>query len=381
MLGILIGVAAVITMLALGRGAQKAVEDQLASLGSNLLVLRPGAFRVSGVALDAGSVTRLTTDDAEAIKQDFDEVQKVAPLVNGKAQITYQDKNWSTRILASTPEYATMHASVPPIGRFFDDDENRKRTRVAAVGATVINQLFGETDPIGEYIKINKIPFQVIGILPIKGSNGFQDNDDIIMIPLETGMKRLLGKTFVDEIDMELSDANQAQYVQGAIAELMIKRHHVPPSQQQEPFQVRNMADIQAALTESSRTMTLLLASIAAISLLVGGIGIMNIMLVSVTERTREIGLRKAVGARRADILSQFLIEALVVSLFGGLAGIILGCSLSLSMSTFAHWTTLISMDSIILSTVFSASIGIIFGLWPAQKASALSPITALRYE
>jgi macrolide transport system ATP-binding/permease protein len=381
MLGILIGVAAVITLLALGRGAQKAVEEQLASLGSNLLVLRPGAFRVSGVALDAGSVTRLSVDDAEAIKQDFDEVQKVAAVANGKGQITYHDKNWSTRLIASSPEYATMHAAVPPIGRFFDDDENRKRTRVAAVGATVVSQLFGDADPIGEYIKINKVSFQVIGILPIKGSNGFQDNDDVIMIPLETGLKRLFGKTFVDEIDMELGDANQAERVQVAVADLMIKRHRVPPSQQQEPFQVRNMADIQAALSESSRTMTLLLASIAAISLLVGGIGIMNIMLVSVTERTREIGLRKAVGARRADILSQFLIEALVVSLFGGIAGVILGCMLTLSMSAFAHWTTLISLDSIVLSTLFSATIGIVFGLWPAHKASILSPIAALRYE
>lgn len=381
MLGILIGVAAVITMLALGRGAQKAVEEQLASLGSNLLVLRPGAFRVSGVALDAGSVTRLTTDDADAIKQGFDEIVKIAPVVNGKGQITYHDKNWSTRVMAVTPDYAPMHAYVPAVGRFFEDEEDHKRMRVAVIGLTIVAQLFGETDPIGEYIKINKIPFQVIGVLPPKGSNGFQDNDDVIMIPLLTGMKRLMGKTFVDEIDMELGAADQAERVQGAVADLMIKRHHVPPSQQQEPFQVRNMADIQAALAESSRTMTLLLASIAAISLLVGGIGIMNIMLVSVTERTREIGLRKAVGARGSDILSQFLIEALVVSLIGGIAGIVLGCLLSFGMSTIANWTVYIASDSIVLSTVFSASIGLIFGIWPARKAARLSPITALRYE
>jgi macrolide transport system ATP-binding/permease protein len=381
MLGILIGVAAVITMLAIGRGAQKAVEQQLASLGSNLLILRPGAFRVSGIALDAGSVTRLTIDDSETIRQDFPEIRIVAPVVSGRGQVTFLDHNWSTRIIASTPEYAPMHASVPEIGRFFEVEENQKRNRVAVVGATVVKQLFGDSDPIGEYIKINKVPFQIVGILPVKGSNGFQDNDDVIMIPLLTGMKRLMGKNYVDEIHMELLDSKQAEWIQDAVADLMMKRHRVPPSQQQDPFQVRNMADIQAALAESSRTMTLLLASIAAISLLVGGIGIMNIMLVSVTERTREIGLRKAIGARGADILSQFLIEALVVSLLGGVAGIILGCSLSYALATFANWTTFISIDSLILSTAFSATIGVVFGLWPARKAARLNPITALRFE
>lgn len=381
MLGILIGVAAVITMLALGRGAQKAVEEQIASLGSNLLVLRPGAFRVSGVALDAGAVTRLTLEDSEAIAQNFKDIAKLSPLINGRNQVTFRDKNWSTRVLGSVPDYAPMHAYVPQIGRFFDEDENRKRMRVAVIGLTVVKQLFGDADPIGEYIKIARIPFQVIGVLPLKGSNGWQDNDDLILIPLMTGMKRLMGRKYVDEIHMELKDGSQAETLQKEIASLMIKRHKVPPSQQSEPFQVRNMADIQAALSESSRTMTLLLSSIAAISLLVGGIGIMNIMLVSVTERTREIGLRKAVGARRNDILSQFLVESLVIGLMGGIGGILLGCTLTFVLSSFAHWTTSISLDSIVLSTAFSATIGIAFGLWPARKAAMLSPIKALRYE
>ena len=382
MLGILIGVAAVIAMLALGRGAQKAIEEQLASLGSNLLVLRPGAYRVSGVALDAGSVTRLTTDDAEVLTQTFpQQIKRVAPQVSGKAQVTFRDKNWSTQILATTPDYAPMRATDPAVGRFIDDEDDRKRNRVAVIGLTIVNQVFGDTDPMGEYIKLNKVPFQVIGILPAKGSNGWHDNDDIIMIPLQTGMKRLMGKAFVDEIDLELKDAQELEPMQDAIKSLMIKRHRVPPSQQQEPFMVRNMADVQAALTESSRTMSLLLASIAAISLLVGGIGIMNIMLVSVTERTREIGLRKAVGARRNDIMSQFLIEAVVISLLGGICGIILGAIITVLMSTFANWATSISLDAVVISTLFSATIGIVFGIWPARKASALSPITALRYE
>ena len=380
MLGILIGVAAVIAMLALGRGARKSIEAQLASLGSNLLVLRHGAVRVNGVSLDAGSVTRLTAEDAESIGTSFDEINKIAPTVNGKGQVTYQDKNWSTSIMGTVADYAPMRAYEPTIGRFFDDDENKKRLRVAVIGLTVVSQLFGDQDPIGEYIKINKVAFQVIGVLPEKGNNGFRDGDDIIMIPLLTAMKRLLGKDYVDEIDMQVGNAGDMELVQSEVVDLMVKRHRIPPSQT-DPFQIRNMADVQAAQLESSKTMGWLLASIAAISLLVGGIGIMNIMLVSVTERTREIGLRKAVGARRGDILSQFLIEAMVVSLSGGVFGVILGCLITFALSSIAHWATSISLDAIVLSTFFSASIGIVFGIWPARKAAQLSPITALRYE
>ncbi len=380
MLGILIGVAAVIAMLALGRGAQQSIEAQLASLGSNLLILRSGAVRVGGVSMDVGAVTRLTADDADSVAQGFPEVKRIAPVVNGKGQVTYGDKNWSTSVMGTLADYAPMRAYEPLIGRFFDAEENRKRVRVALLGVTVVNQVFGDTDPIGEYIKINKVAFQVIGILPEKGSNGFRDNDDIVMIPLLTAMKRLLGKTYVDEIDMEIGKPEDLEMVAAGVKDLMIKRHRVPTSQS-EPFQVRNMADVQAALSESSKTMGWLLASIAAISLLVGGIGIMNIMLVSVTERTREIGLRKAVGARRRDIMSQFLIEAMVVSLSGGIIGILLGCAITFAMSYLANWATSISLDSIVLSTVFSATIGVVFGIWPARKASELSPIVALRYE
>ena len=379
MLGILIGVAAVIAMLALGRGARKSIEAQLASLGP-ISWYPSGAVRVQRRLSRRGLGTRLTAEDADSIKTSFDEISKIAPTVSGKGQVTYQDKNWSTSVLGTLPDYATMRAYEPTIGRFFDEDENKRRMRVAVIGLTVVANLFGDQDPIGEYIKINKVSFQVIGILPEKGNNGFRDGDDIIMIPLLTAMKRLLGKDYVDEIDMQVAKADDMDSVQTEVVDLMIKRHRTPPSQT-DPFQIRNMADVQAAQLESSKTMGWLLASIAAISLLVGGIGIMNIMLVSVTERTREIGLRKAVGARRGDILSQFLIEAMVVSLAGGIFGVILGCLITFALSSIAHWATSISLDAIILSTLFSALIGIVFGVWPARKAAQLSPITALRYE
>jgi len=380
MLGILIGVAAVIAMLALGRGAQKSIETQLASLGSNLLTLRTGSYRAGGVFLGTGAVAKLTPEDSEVIRKSIPSVKTTAPEISGKGQVVYRDKNWSTQVLGTTENYATMRASVPVIGRFFDEVENRKRVRVAIIGLTVATELFGDTDPIGEYIKINKVPFQVIGILPEKGNNGWRDQDDIIMIPLFTAMYRLLGKNFVDQINIEINQLSEMATAEEQIKALIEKRHRIPPSQT-DAFQIRNMQDIQSALSESSRTMGWLLASIAAISLLVGGIGIMNIMLVSVTERTKEIGLRKALGAKRKDILIQFLVEAMVVSLLGGSFGIVLGCTITLALSWLANWTTSISIFSIVLATLFSALTGIFFGLWPAKKAAALDPIVALRYE
>ena len=381
MLGILIGVAAVVAMLALGRGAQQAIEKQLASLGSNLLMLRPGAVRVGGVSYDDGNATRLNLEDAVAIKQQINTIRQAAPAVNGSGQIAYKNKNWSTRMLGAAPAYATMRASTPEVGRFFTDAENQKRSRVAVLGLTVVRELFGDQDPLGEMIKINKINFQVIGVLPEKGANSYRDQDDIVVIPVLTAMRRVLGKDYVDYIDIEVADANEIPSAQRAVQNLMMTRHKVALSQGQDAFQIRNMADIQAALSESSRTMGALLASIAAISLLVGGIGIMNIMLVSVTERTREIGLRKAVGARRRDILSQFLAESVVVSAVGGIFGIVLGWLITVVLSAVAGWTTAVSVSSVILAFGFSAGIGIVFGIYPARKASRLHPIEALRFE
>ncbi len=381
MLGILIGVAAVVAMLALGRGAQQAIEAQLASLGSNMLMLRPGAVRIGGVAQEAGATTRLTIDDVTAIRDRIPGIKEAAPNVSGRVRATFGNKNWNTPVRGTAPAYASMRASEPEIGRFFTEDENRRRARVALVGLTVVRELFGDQDPVGEMIKLNKVNFQVIGVLPPKGATGFQDQDDVVIVPVLTAMHRLLGKDYVDYIDIEAANPEDLDPVSKAVTKLMLARHKVPPSQQQDAFQVRNLADIQAAFTESSRTMSMLLAAIAAISLFVGGIGIMNIMLVSVTERTREVGLRKAVGARPRDILAQFLSEAVVVSVVGGLAGIACGWAATVTLSGLAGWNTSVSPGAVLLAFLFSAGIGIIFGIYPARKAARLNPIEALRYE
>ncbi|MFI5391528.1 MAG: ABC transporter permease, partial [Bacteriovoracales bacterium] len=382
MLGILIGVSAVVAMLAIGRGAQKSIEEQLASLGSNLLILRPGAIRVGGVSQEAGATTRLTLEDSKALMEKIPGIKAIAPSVRSRAQVTYLNKNWSTQVLGVTPGYSQMRASNPDRGRFFTEDENSKRSRLAVIGMTVVRELFGEDkNPLGEWIKINKTSYQVIGILPEKGATSFRDEDDIVIVPLFTGMFRLMGKNYVDSIDMEFEDVNYLNGAEDLVRNLMYTRKRVPVSQQQEAFDVRNMADIKEAVSQTSKTMGVLLGSIAAISLLVGGIGIMNIMLVSVTERTKEIGLRKAIGARKKDILQQFLTESVVVSAVGGLLGILLGVLVTMLFAFFAEWATSVSMGAVLLAFFFSASIGIIFGIYPAKKASMLQPIEALRYE
>ncbi|HKY62180.1 MAG TPA: ABC transporter permease [bacterium] len=381
LLGILIGVASLIAMLALGEGAKASIEAQLSSLGTNLLSLRPGSRRSQGVALESGAVTRLTMEDAKEILAGVPEVSRVSSSVDGRVQVTFGGQNWNTRVEGTSPTYAEMRAAQPVIGRFFNEEENKQRARVALLGQTVVQNLFGGASPLGEYIKINRVSFQVIGVLPEKGASTWRDQDDVIVIPVTTAMHRLLGKDYVDSIDIEVRSPDAMEGAEKAIQNLVVKRRRLPPSLQEEAFQIRNLAELQSALSETSRTMSVLLASIAAISLLVGGIGIMNIMLVSVTERTREIGLRKAVGAKRSDILAQFLIEAGVVSLIGGLLGITLGWTATWAMSRFAGWTAEVSPDAVLLAIGFSAAVGILFGLWPARKASRLHPIEALRYE
>ncbi|OGP52935.1 MAG: MacB family efflux pump subunit [Deltaproteobacteria bacterium RBG_13_52_11] len=380
MVGILIGIASVIAMLALGQGAKESITKQLASLGSNLLTVRPGSSQLHGVALEAGTITRFTLQDADAIGRLTDTVSRVSPSVSGRGQLVYGNKNWNTQVLGTGINYAPMRASIPTIGRFFTDEELRRRDKLVVLGTTVVEKLFGETNPIGAIVKINRINFKVIGVLPKKGASPFRDQDDVVVIPVTTAMYRVLGKQYTDSIDAEVRDPRLMDKAQDAISNLIIKRHRLN-REKEDTFNIRNMADIQATLQSTTRTMTWLLGSIAAIALLVGGIGIMNIMLVSVSERTREIGLRKAIGARKTDIMVQFLIESVLMTVSGGIAGILCGVGISFLLALLAGWATKVSIFSIVLATTFSLMVGIGFGLWPARQAARLNPIEALRYE
>jgi len=378
-LGILIGVAAVIAMLALGQGAKESIEKQLTSLGSNLLMVRPGSARTGGVALESGLVTRFTFSDVLAISK-LPEISRVYPSVTGRGQVVYGNKNWNTQVEGVGVDYAQMRAAIPIVGRFFTEQEVRMREKLVLLGLTVSKELFGDSNPVGSIIKINLINFKVIGLLPEKGGSSWRDQDDLAVIPITTAMFRVFGKDYIDSIFAEAKTPGLLDPAQESIKKIIIKLHHLNKDEE-DSFQIRNMADIKNTLETTTKTMSLLLGAIAAISLLVGGIGIMNIMLVSVTERTREIGLRKAIGANNKDIMVQFLIEAVLMSFIGGVTGILLGMGIATLITIFAGWTVKVSLFSIILATTFSLMIGIIFGLWPAKKASKLDPIEALRYE
>lgn len=379
-LGILIGVGAVIAMLAVGQGAKESIENELASLGSNLLIIRPGSAKLHGVAMEAGSVARFTFKDITAIGKLTDVVARVSPSVRGSGQLVYGNKNWNTQVEGVGTSYAAIRSMVPEVGRFFSEDEVKGREKVVVLGTTVAKELFGDADPVGEKIKINLVNFRVIGILPSKGGGPFRDQDDTVMIPVTTAMYRVFGEDYISTIYVEARSPETIDAAQEAISDLIIKTHRLGKNRE-DSFQIRNMAEMKNAMESTAQTMSLLLGSIAAISLLVGGIGIMNIMLVSVTERTREIGLRKAIGANQKDIMVQFLIEAVLMSLIGGASGVLLGAGTALLINVFAGWSVKILPASVALATVFSLTIGVLFGIWPAKKAAELNPIEALRYE
>jgi len=378
-LGILIGVAAVIAMLALGSGAKASIGQQLASLGSNLLWVHASHARSRGVSVQA-TETRFTIKDVDMIAG-LASVKRVYGSVSSRGQVVFGNRNSNTQIEGVGVDYASMRASVPAVGRFFTEQELRNKEKVAVLGTTVVNNLFGSANPVGENIKINLINFKIIGILPMKGGGGFRDQDDVVIIPLTTAMYRVLGKQYIDSIYAEAVDTGSVQAAQEEITAAIIKQHRLTGKNIEDAFDIRNMSDIKSTLESTMQTLSMLLGSIAAISLLVGGIGIMNIMLVSVTERTREIGLRKAIGASNRDIMVQFLIESVLMSLIGGITGIGIGAGASWVMYLMAGWAVRVSASSVFLATTFSLVVGVVFGLWPAQKASQLNPIEALRYE
>ncbi|MDF2928276.1 ABC transporter permease [Anaerospora sp.] len=381
MLGIIIGVGAVIAMVSIGMGVRDKVQTSIASLGSNLLIISPGATSSSGVRLAAGSNNSLTNKDAQAIAREVLGVSFVAPSVSKQYQLVYGNKNWFTNVQGVTPEYLDVRNFAIETGTFFTSKDLDTRTRVAILGKTTADNMFGEVNPLGQTVRINKAPFQVVGVLEAKGqSAGGMDQDDVVLIPLTTAQERMMGITYLHTISVQADNADTINQVQDDITELLRSRHRLT-GDTPDNFTVRNLAAVMATAEETTRTITLLLGNIAAISLLVGGIGIMNIMLVSVTERTREIGIRKALGATYYNILLQFLIEAIVIGVTGGVIGVLLGMGASLAISAIAGWDTVVSIASIVLAFSFSVLIGLFFGIYPARKAALLDPIDALRYE
>ena len=384
MLGIIIGVGAVITMLAVGTGASKQIEQQISSLGSNLLMVIPGATSSGGVRMGAGTQSTLTLGDSDAVLKECPAVSDIAPVLSGVAQIVYGNQNWSTGVTGTTPGMLNVRDWKLSAGRAFTEQDVKSATKVCLLGQTVVDMLFGGLDPVGQIVRIKKIPFTVIGILESKGQDPRgQDQDDAIYVPVTTAQKKLFGTSFPGMIRMMMVKAKSTEDLSIAereINELLRQRHHIGQRQDND-FTVRNLTQMMQAAEESSKVMTMLLGAIASVSLLVGGIGIMNIMLVSVTERTREIGIRMAVGAKTWDIRLQFIIEALTLSLTGGAAGIVIGLSSSQIISSLAEWPTIVSPLSVLLAFSFSGLVGIFFGFYPAYKASLLNPIEALRYE
>jgi putative ABC transport system permease protein len=384
MLGIIIGVGAVIIMVAIGAGASDMISKQIASMGSNLIMVLPGATTAGGARMGMGSVSTLNSDDARAIKEECPAVKEVAPIWGGVTQVVYGNQNWNTGVNGTPPSFFSIREWPIESGRIYTEQEDTGSVKVAVVGQTVAENLFGGENPLGQIIRIKKVPFTVVGVLSRKGQSARgDDQDDVVYIPLSTSQKKVFGSALPKTVRIILVQAQSLELMADAerqVNEVLKQRHRTQPGQLAD-FTVRNLTEIMATAQQSANIMSLLLGSIALVSLLVGGIGIMNIMLVSVTERTREIGIRMAVGARSWDILFQFLTESIVLSLVGGLIGVALGVIGGRVMAYFTEWNILISYSALLLSFSFAAAVGIFFGFYPARKASRLNPIDALRYE
>jgi len=381
MLGIIIGVSAVIAMLAIGQGAQYSVEQQISSLGTNVLIVYPGSQNTGGIRGGAGTTTTLTEEDCLAIQRECPAVSLISPGTRAGGQVIAGNLNWATGVEGTGTDYLEIRKWGIEYGDFYTDQDVKAAAKVCVLGKTVADALFPEASPIGLTVRIRNVPCKVIGVLTKKGQNAMgQDQDDVILAPWTTVQRRLTWFPYLRQILVSAASASNIPVAQKQITELLRMRHKIAPYDPDD-FSIRNQADLATAATATTQILTILLASIASVSLLVGGIGIMNIMLVSVTERTREIGIRMSVGARSRDILTQFLIEALVLSLLGGIIGILLGVGGSTLISKLAKWPTIVTFFSILLSFGFSIAIGIFFGFYPAKKAAMLNPIDALRYE
>jgi putative ABC transport system permease protein len=386
MLGIIIGVGAVIVMIAVGAGAQQRVQEQISSLGSNLLLILSGTTTSGGVRMGFGSNLTISEDDAAAIAREIPQTMS-APALRGTAQLIWGNTNWSTVIFGVTPEYLEVRQWELAAGRVFDASDLAGATKVCLVGQTVARQLFGGADPIGQVIRVRRVPFTVIGVLEGKGQSMMgTDQDDLVLMPISTARKRVLGATnlakqrSVGTIWVKVAEGYDMKAAEEQVRALLRQRHRLQPGQDDD-FSLRNLEEVAATQEASSRVLALLLAAVASVSLVVGGIGIMNIMLVSVTERTREIGLRMAVGARTRDILGQFLVEAVTLSLIGGLTGVAIGVGAAIAIAEVVGWRIMLSPQAVLLAVAFAFAIGVFFGFYPARKAARLNPVEALRFE
>jgi putative ABC transport system permease protein len=380
MLGIMIGVGAVIVMVAIGNGAQLQIKNQIGGLGTNLIIVMPGSGTPGGVNQGAGSFNRLTVDDAIQLKRDGTLFNAVSPVVSARVQVIANGSNWRSSVNGVSTDFPVIRSWTVSSGSFFEDADVKAARKVAVLGATVVKNLFPDSGPVGAQIQIGKVPFTVVGVMAAKGQNaGGQDQDDVVLVPYATAQNRLSGNVRIGQILVSTASADDMAAAQQEVTTIMRDAHKIPGTE--DDFTVRNQTEIAEAMSSTTKVMSGLLAAIASISLLVGGIGIMNIMLVSVTERTREIGIRMAIGARGSDVLTQFLVESVVMSLLGGIVGLAIGYGGAALLGRLTGWATSTPASAVVIAVGFSAAVGVFFGFYPARKAASLNPIQALRFE